>query len=199
MSYFKTLFLALSFGSLLLLSGCSTLTPKSGDYQSQRQLNQVQHWQAKGKLAVRSPQENASGYLTWQQHKHSYDVLVSGPFGAKASRLTGDNKGATLLLPGWKHPQHARSAEELMQLYLGWDFPVASLHYWIKGQVAPKGRAKSQFNEHGLLDSLEQHGWQINFSRYQLYQGTWLPGLIKMQGYDHRFTFAISQWNIYDN
>lgn len=182
----------------LLLSACSHLTPKADDYQSAKQLNQVQNWQAKGKLSVNSQETNATGYLTWVQNQQAYDILVSGPFGARSSRLTGDSQQASLLLAGWQQPQLADNAEQLMQQHLGWDFPVASLHYWIKGQIAPKGKAKPVFNEHGLLESLQQHGWNISFARYQQQQGVWLPGLIKMQGYNYRFTFAIAQWNLYD-
>lgn len=199
MRIFKTLLVGISFSLLLFLSACSALAPKEGDFQSQKQLNQVQHWQAKGKISIVSPDDAASGYLTWQQQQQAYDILVSGPLGVKSSRLTGNQQQASLLLAGSKTPQRAKSADALMRQHLGWDFPVTSLNYWIKGQIAPKGKAKPTINDNGLLEALEQHGWHITYSRYQLQQGIWLPGLIKMQGYGHRFTFAISQWSIYGN
>lgn len=181
-----------------LLASCASLSP-NGKISDSQDLSTLQHWQVRGKLAVMSPEDNVTGYLTWEQNQRAYDIFIAGPFGARSSRLSGDHKHANLLLPGWKYPQQARNAEELMSLHLGWDFPVASLNHWIKGQVAPRGKSQATYDEHGLLSELQQHGWHISYSRYQLQQGYWLPKLIKIQGYNYRFTFAISQWNLYDH
>lgn len=192
-------YLKLACLSLLLvgLVGCSSLSTHPTTAE-QKNLNALQHWQARGKLAAITPEDSATGYLTWEQNKRHYDVFIAGPFGARASRLAVAPKQASLQLPGWKQPQYAKSAEALMSQHLGWNFPAASLPFWIKGQVAPQGKSEAHYNEQGLLQSLKQHGWQIHYSRYQQHQGFWLPGLIKMQGYGYRFNLAISQWKLYD-
>src|SRR5690554_7588 len=190
--------LSLSLLLLIFLSGCASLLPQGSSKELQQQLNQLNNWQARGKLSVVSPDSSHTGYLTWKQQKQAYDLYISGPFGAGASRLQGDQQQASLLIPGWKEPQYASSAEELMLLHTGWNFPVSQIRYWVKGQPIPKSRAKTQFNDNGLLDSLEQHGWTVRYARYQQQNGYWLPGLIRISGHDFRFTFAIKEWTLYE-
>src|SRR5690554_3141808 len=223
---FSVIVLLLSF-----LSGCASLMPQGTSKEFQQQLSKLNHWQARGKLSVISPDSSNTGYLTWKQDHQAYDLYIAGPlgklsvispdssntgyltwkqdhqaydlyiagpFGAGASRLEGNQHQANLLLPGWKEPQHAASAEELMLIHTGWNFPVSQIRYWVKGQPIPKSKAKTQFNDSGLLETLEQHGWTIRYSRYKEQNGYWLPSLIRISGYDFRFTFAIKEWTLYD-
>ena len=181
----------------LSLSGCSHFMPQGNTDTLQQQLDFLDHWQVRGKLAVNSQTDNGTGYLTWKQQQHEYDLYISGPFGAGASRLQGNQTTASLSLPGWKQPRTADSAEQLMANYLGWNFPVTGIRHWVKGQADPSASFEAQFNEHGLMEELHQYGWHIRFSRYRMQQGYWLPGLIKISGYDFKFTFAISQWTLF--
>lgn len=183
---------------LSMLSGCASFLPQGSSKEFQQQLSQLTHWQARGKLAVAGPESSNTGYLTWKQKGHAYDLYISGPFGAGSSRLQGDQHQASLLIPGWDKPQRARNAEALMRIHTGWNFPVSQIRYWVKGQPIPNSAGKTEFNDNGLLDQLEQHGWTIRYSRYQQQNGQWLPGLIRISGHDFRFTFAIKEWTLYD-
>lgn len=196
----KTLSIKVALALLLvsLLSSCASMLPQGTSKELQQKLSMLDNWQARGKLSVVSPDSSNTGYLTWKQQQQAYDLYISGPFGAGASRLQGNQQQASLLLPGWKEPQYAASAEELMLIHTGWNFPVSEIRYWVKGQPIPKSKVKAEFNDNGLLDSLEQHGWTIRYSRYQQQNGYWLPGLIRISGHDFRFTFAIKEWTLYD-
>ena len=185
----------------LLLPGCAMLTPQGGKETLQSSLNDVTHWQVRGKLSVVSPQDSATGYLTWDQQDDQYDLFIAGPFGAGASRLSGDNHQASLSLPDWDTPRTAESAELLMLQYMGWNFPVSDIRYWVKGQLSPDLRSSKdsqavEYDDNGLLKSLNQHGWEVTYSRYSNQSGYWLPGLIKIRGHDFRFTFSIKQWTL---
>lgn len=190
--------LGLALLLLSFLSGCASMYPQGSSKELQQQLNQLENWQVRGKLSVVSPESSNTGYLTWKQRQQAYDLYIAGPFGAGSSRLQGDGQQASLLIPGWKEPQYAASAEELMLIHTGWNFPVSQIRYWVKGQAIPGSKAKAHFNDNGLLDSLEQHGWTIRYSRYQQHNGYWLPSLIRINGHDFRFTFAIKEWTLHD-
>ena len=179
------------------LSGCSIFNLQQDSQQLQHQLNKIQQWQVRGKLSVVSPNDAVTGYLTWQQDKEDFDLFLSGPFGQGSSRLVGNNGQATLTIPN-QEPVEAPSAEYLMARYLGWQFPVLDLRYWVKGQASPNSTFTEVRNSLGLLESLQQHDWQVEFSRYQSQAGTWLPGRIKMTGRDFKFIFAIKEWSIHD-
>jgi len=177
------------------LSSCSIFNLQQDSQQLQKRLNQIQQWQVRGKLSVVSPDDAVTGYLTWQQDKEDFDLFLSGPFGQGSSRLVGNNGQATLTLPN-QEPVNAPSAEYLMARYLGWQFPVLDLRYWVKGQASPHSDFTEVRDALGLLESLQQHGWQVEFSRYQSQSGTWLPGRVKITGHDFKFIFAIKEWSI---
>ena len=129
--------------------------------------------------------------------QQDFDLFISGPFGQGSSRLIGNQHQASLTLPG-KEPVQAPSADYLMAQYLGWTFPVLDIRYWVKGQASPNSPSTEIRNTMGLLESLSQHGWNVEFSRYQRVGDTWLPGRIKITGHDFKFIFAIKEWLIYD-
>lgn len=183
---------------LTLLSGCSSLLPKPDSSQQglQSSLDRLQQWQVRGKLSVTSPDDSVTGYLTWEQDKQRYDLFISGPFGSGASRLQGNARQAELTLPGWDKPQRARTPEQLMQTHMGWNFPVTDIRYWVKGQPSPNAASTSEYDESGLLSHLQQHGWDIHFSRYRQQGEYWLPGLIKISGHNFRFVFSIKEWTV---
>ncbi len=180
------------------LSGCAVLMPSQGKDTLQANLAELKHWQVRGKLSVRSPDDSVTGYLDWDQNKRDYDIYIAGPFGQGATRLSGVPHSASLTLPGWDAPQFAESPEELMETYMGWNFPVSDIRYWVKGQPSPNAKSSAEFDEYGLLSVLRQHGWEIRYSRYQQQNGYWLPSLVKVTGHDFRFTFSIREWTLHD-
>lgn len=191
--------LGVSFLLLVLLqSGCASMLPTGGKDTLQSQLNKVQHWQVRGKMSVRTPDDSATGYLDWKQNKREFDIYIAGPLGQGATRLSGDKNRAELTLPGWDSPRDAKSPEELMLLYLGWNFPVSDIRYWVKGQPSPGANAATEFDDTGLLSKMTQHGWEITYKRYSRQNGYWLPGLVKVSGHDFRFTFSIREWTLHD-
>jgi outer membrane lipoprotein LolB len=187
------------YGLILLiamnLTGCSIFDLQQDSQILEKQLNALQQWQVRGKLSVVSPNDAVTGYLTWQQDKEEFDLFLSGPFGQGSSRLVGNNSQATLTLPN-QDPVNATSAEYLMVRYLGWNFPVLDLRYWVKGQPSPHTPFTEVRNALGLLESLQQHGWKVEFSRYQRQADTWLPGRVKLIGNNFKFIFAIKEWSI---
>ncbi len=183
---------------VLLLSACAAFRPQGGQEHLQDRLSELEHWQVRGKMSVRTPDDGATGYLDWQQQQREFDIYIAGPLGQGATRLSGDGHSAELTLPGWDEPRSAESPEELMLLYMGWNFPVSDIRYWVKGQPSPRGDAQTTYDESGLLSSMEQYGWEIRYSRYSQQNGFWVPGLVKVSGYDFRFTFSIREWTLYD-
>ncbi|WP_221799174.1 lipoprotein insertase outer membrane protein LolB [Oceanobacter mangrovi] len=186
---------ALAIAALALFASACALLPGADQPQ---QLQQLSSWQVQGKLSVRNSSDSVTGYMTWKQDGDRYNLFVSGPLGQGSSRLSGDRQHASLTLPDQDTPMQAANAEQLLYEQLGWSIPVAGLPYWIKGMAAPDSQAAEQRDNYGLLAELQQDGWTISYKRYQQYQGVWLPGLIKLTGYDYKLTLAINDWTLYD-
>jgi len=188
---FTTLALIFSLG----LTGCSLLDLQQDRQLLEKKLNKIQHWQVRGKLSVINQGEAVTGFLTWQQNEQNFDIFLSGPFGQGSSHLIGNHQQASLTLPG-KPPVHADSAAELMEQFIGWKFPVLDIRYWVKGQVSPNSPSTVVRNSMGLLESLKQHSWDVQLSRYQRIDDNWLPGRIKITGNEFIFIFAIKEWDL---
>lgn len=191
----KTIFTTLALVFSLGLTGCSLLGLQQDSQLLEKRLNNIQNWQVRGKLSVINRSEAVTGFLTWQQNEQNFDIFLSGPFGQGSSHLVGNPQHASLTLPG-EQPVHADSADELMEQLVGWKFPVLDIRYWVKGQASPSSTANEIRNSMGLLESLQQHGWNVQLSRYQRVSDNWLPGRIKIVGNEFTFIFAIKQWDI---
>lgn len=191
----KTSLLMLVLIMGMSLQGCSIFNLQQDSSALKIQLDKIQSWQVRGKLSIVDKQQAVTGYLTWSQEYDEYDLFLSGPFGQGSSHLIGNSQYASLSVGG-KDAVLADTAEQLMQQHLGWQFPVLDLRYWVKGQASPNSAATEVRNSIGLLESLQQHGWQVHFSRYQYRGNTWLPGRIKISGHQLKFTFVIKEWTI---
>lgn len=157
----------------LLLAACAGQKeqpqplPPTAAPESQPSVAQLQHWTIKGKVGVRSPDENGSANLNWRQRAaSSYRIDLSGPLGAGATVITGSPAGAELRR-GDDPPVRAPSATQLTLQTLGWPLPIDEMFYWVRGLAAPGGGASEQRNAQGQLQSLQQSGWRLNFSDYQ--------------------------------
>lgn len=177
------------------LTGCSLLDLQQDSQLLEKRLNKIQNWQVRGKLSVINRGEAVTGFLTWQQNKQNFDIFLSGPFGQGSSHLVGNHQQASLTLPG-KEAVYAASADDLMKQLIGWEFPVLDIRYWVKGQASPNSSATETRNSMGLLEGLQQHNWDVQFSRYQRFGDNWLPGRIKIVGHEFTFIFAIKDWDI---
>lgn len=183
-----------------IISGC-TSTPQEpppeisswSQYVSQQE--QLNQWQLEGKLGYRDSKDGGSAWLNWTQHQQSFEVSLSGPFGTGATQITGSHKYARLQRSG-NEDITANSPTELTEVLFGWQWPVEQLQYWVRGipfPLAPE-TARDHYPD-GSLKMLEQSNWVLQFSNYQQ-TGPWiLPGKIKGQNGDYRFTLVIKSWN----
>ncbi|GIZ11069.1 lipoprotein insertase outer membrane protein LolB [Pseudomonas sp. NCCP-436] len=193
-------FLALSL--LVLLAGCSGLTPREslqgqGDarlWQSHKQLiSQLDGWQISGKIGIRAPRDSGSATLFWLQRQDYYDIRLSGPLGGGAARLTG-RPGNILLEVANRGRFQAESPEALLQEQLRLELPVSNLLWWIRGLPAPDSHSRISLDGDSRLARLEQDGWQVDYLRYTEQNGYVLPERLKLQGADLEITLVLKDW-----
>ncbi|WP_299598851.1 lipoprotein insertase outer membrane protein LolB [uncultured Microbulbifer sp.] len=168
---------------LLTLAACSAQKPQPQQPPAQQPTQPqsaaaMQRWEAKGKLGVRSPKENGSANLIWQQANANYRIHLSGPLGAGATTISGSPSGVSLQ-KGSDPAVLASDPAQLTEQIMGWPLPVSEMFYWVRGLAAPGAVAGQQKDSRGLLQSLQQSGWQLNFSDYQSVGAFQLPSRIK--------------------
>ncbi|SDJ85236.1 lipoprotein insertase outer membrane protein LolB [Microbulbifer yueqingensis] len=181
----------------LVLTACAGQQPRLPGTTGQP-AEQLQRFTIAGKLGVRSPTDNGSANLNWEQQSASnYRIHLSGPLGAGATVISG-NSGGVSLKRGSEAPIRASNPAHLTQQMLGWPLPVREMFYWVRGLPAPGGSAGERRDAAGQLQSLSQAGWQLEFSGYQPVGAYTLPTRIKAQTNQGagpvKVTLVIKEW-----
>jgi len=192
------------FGLLLTtLTRCATLpapqTPQneklSWDSRAQT-LSNIQHWDLKAQMAIRTQKEAESVSLRWQQNKQNYAIDLFGPLGAQSYLLTGSPNHVVMTQPNGKKIS-ATSAEALLIQQTGWNLPVSYLKYWVRGIPVPGLPAVKQYDSFHHLTELSQAGWRIQFLRYTAADHLDLPSKIFLHRPEITVKMIISEWQLH--
>lgn len=183
LSVFPLFRLLLCLG-VVYLTGCTTtqLPQQEIDRQQhQIQLNQLNHWIVKGRLAFKSPDEKFSAYLNWQQQQDSYSLNLNSFIGTSLMKMEG--------YPGYSKLQADdniytdTNASLLIKRITGWNIPVEKLALWVKGQYEKQDHV--DVDEYGLVQVLQPkckdcQQWRLTYSKYKLIDDIWLPHQIEL-------------------
>ncbi|TDG12398.1 outer membrane lipoprotein LolB [Seongchinamella unica] len=183
---------------LLAMSGCAGLPgPAPGEQSWQRhreQLQQLSHWTASGKIALRTPDQAESASLLWQQMGESSHLRLSGPMGISATTVDSDGR----LLEVRQGEDYSRW--DLDDPGLGaehtWDLPVRSLHHWLKGIPAPEAPVESLLlDEAGQLpQQLQQSGWTIDYQQFSSFGDYLLPTRLQLSRGATKARIILREW-----
>jgi outer membrane lipoprotein LolB len=187
--HLKALLAAVTF---LFLSGCA-VSPTTDKALQQKSLVSLTDWTLEGKLGFRSPQKNGSAWINWRQQGDDYNLRLSGPFGAKATQIQGNNHYAVLRQAGEKD-LNAPDAQALTERLFGWPLPVQEMTYWVKGSPGPRDAQILYVEDSKQISTLTQDGWKLEYSDYQTWQHWTLPGKIRGTKGDLSFTLVIKSW-----
>lgn len=188
---------------VLFFAGCATTPPlpqpddAEQAWQAHRQqMTTVQQWQLNGRLLTITGHETWSTGINWRQQGEEYRIMLIAPLGQGSLLLEGDLEQVTLQ-PHDGEAQHASDPETLLARQLGWHVPLTALRYWVLGLPAP-GAHQHQINEFGLLQTLQQDGWEIEFRDYTERNGLLLPGRIFANNHQAKVRLSIGDWRQLD-
>jgi len=192
----------ITFSLIALLAGCAGFGSKEAVQgqgspqlwkEHKQQLSTLDGWQINGKVGIRAPKDSGSGTLFWLQRQDYYDIRLSGPLGRGAARLTG-RPGQVVLEVANQGRFEAPTPETLLAEQLGWELPVSHLVWWVRGLPAPDSKSRLTLDGDSRLASLEQDGWQVEYTSYTEQNGYWLPERIKMHGQNLDVTVVLKEW-----
>lgn len=204
LSSYRSSRLLLASVALLFLAGCAAQAPMD---ESGRQVGQWERqqaaveafdtWTLVGKAGLRTPQENTSANLDWNQHPHYFRMLISGPFGGGRNVLEGREGRFSLSNSDGRF--EAETPEALMEEQLGWSLPVTAMPNWVRGLPGdPSSDSASSYqletDELGFPSHLAQDGWEIDYRDWERVNDLWLPRRMVMQYDDVRITLVVNQW-----
>ena len=84
----------------------------------------------------------------------------------------------------------------MIQQRIGWRLPVDALKWWVRGLAAPGKIDHQIIDAEGQLINLQQNGWTVKFSRYDLTNGVVLPKRLNATKDNYRVKLAISRWRM---
>lgn len=188
---------------LAMLPACSTLPPTDEDEAARARLYELKsdhlagfvHWSMKGRLAVRNDQDGGSGSFNWMQDAGKSLMAFRGALGHGAWRVIAGAHGAELeLADGTTHRAH--SVNELVRRQLGWEIPVDSLSWWIRGMAAPGEYLERLIDDEGNLLQLRQDGWIVEFGKYRTFEGISLPVKLSATQAEWKVKLAVRAWDL---
>ncbi|HET8700911.1 MAG TPA: lipoprotein insertase outer membrane protein LolB [Nitrococcus sp.] len=184
---------------LLALAGCAIQPPVTEQGRlaafaiRQARISKLSNWTLEGRAAIRTARDSGSVTVHWRQQGAHYSIGLIAPLGAGSVRLIGDTQRVWLQTSRGESAV-AGSARDLLNRYTGYDLPVASLHYWLRGILAPGPVQVQELDPKGRLAFLMQQGWRIRFREYERFSGVELPTALDLQRDQVEVRLVIWHW-----
>jgi outer membrane lipoprotein LolB len=124
---------------------------------------------------------------------------MAGPFGVGAYDLIWEPTRVSVADADSEQSieyRGADAAEQFLRDQLGWSFPAGSTRYWVMGLLDPAAPGQEQFDEQGMLLGVAQHGWNISYERFVVYDGFALPTRVRMENGSASLRIVISKWSM---
>lgn len=147
MTRFATLLL------IILVTGC--VSQPVGLHTPAEILGTASHWSMKGKLGLRSPEENLSLGVWWSQAGDVYEIDFRGAMAMGSGRITGDPARGIRLEANGDKPVYGQTPEQLVERLTGVSVPVTPMKYWVRGRPSPESPYES------AADGFRQMGWLV--------------------------------------
>jgi outer membrane lipoprotein LolB len=193
----RVLYLALPV--LLIFAGCAGQHTREADSLSWQehssQIQQLSHWTARGKLALRSSERAEAATILWQQRGNNTELHLSGPMGISATTITSDGQHMEVR-QGEELKTVDISTNDAIALNTGWDLPLLALPYWLKGIPSPHSPVQllELDPDRNLLRDLQQDDWEIHYEQYQQFKDLTLPTRLRIQRGTTSARMIIRHW-----
>lgn len=160
-------------------------------------LESVTEWEARGRLALKSPGTSGQGNFTWTQTGDTTVLRVNGPFGAGAYEIRSEPARLTVTSGRGEVAASytgADAARRFLEEQLGWSLPVANARYWILGLPGPGTATVESVDASGLLAVLVQDGWEVGYDEYRPEGMLPLPHKLVLTSTAGRIRLVIDRW-----
>jgi outer membrane lipoprotein LolB len=187
--------------AVAVVAGCRTappiqlLTTASQPWDVTRPALQARdHFQLKGRVAVAAGKDGFNASLRWIQAGTISQVSLEGPLGAGGVQITANGDSLNIVTAHGDHLDSDAARAEL-DARLGFDPPLGSLRYWIQGVPNPASPAKEKVDpQQQRLQSLEQDGWQVDYTGYMPSGGASLPAKLTLERAGVRVRLVVDGW-----
>ncbi len=161
--------------------------------QRRAQLQSLNPFELTGRVAVAAGSEGFTAHLDWQQRGALTTVDLNGPLGIGGVHVVANGGTLDVETSQGKRLTSDEAHAELDEK-LGFDPPLGSLRYWLVGVPDPGSPAAESVGANQRLTTLQQDGWQIDYSAYTSAGGDWLPQRMVLHRGDVRVRLIVDHW-----
>jgi outer membrane lipoprotein LolB len=187
---------------IFTLSACTTVPREPAGQTSlasfqarSGQLGGIGSWGLAGKISLDDGDQGGSGKLRWEVEPGFSELDFHGALGRGAWHLlVGPGLARLQLADGTE--QTAPGVGELIRDQIGWPVPLDALQWWVRGLAAPGPVENRTLDAQGLLISLRQFGWSVEYNRYGVFAGLQMPERLDAKRDNYRVKLAISDWRL---
>jgi outer membrane lipoprotein LolB len=183
----------------LILVACVSAPPRKPPStvapwpERRAQLQALESFAIKGRVAVAAGNEGFSARLTWDQEGARTSVALDGPLGVGGLRMVAD--GSELSVTTSKGVQLASDqARAELSAKLGFEPPLGSLRYWVLGVPDPAQPSIETLGPDQRLLTLDQSDWHIDYAAYAAHAGDTLPQRMAITRADVRLRLIVEDW-----
>lgn len=184
------------------VAACTTTPQRPADSASEAafearssQIGRIVSWSLAGKVSLDDGDQGGSGKLQWEVEPGLSEIDFHGALGRGAWHLRVGPEMACLQLADGTE-QTAPGVAELILEQVGWPVPLDALHWWVRGLAAPGPVEDRLLDAQGLLVSLRQFGWHVDYDRYGLFAGMQMPVRLDAKRDGFRVKLAVSRWRM---
>src|SRR4051812_13692611 len=186
---------------VVMLASCRTvpiqheaLGPAQSWEARRPQLQARDRFELKGRVAVATGSDGFNARLRWTQSGKQTHMSLDGPLGAGGVQVTSDGSAVSIVTSRGDRLDNDAARAELANR-LGFDPPIDNLRYWVLGVPEPSHPAQETLDAQQRLATLEQDGWQIQYTDYMSVGGEWLPSKLTLQRQGIRVRLVVDGWN----
>jgi outer membrane lipoprotein LolB len=190
---------AIILATLLAVGGCVMSGDRIGEsidanWLTRRdRLRALDDWRMEGRIALNVGRKGYNGTVSWEQDGEGLDFRFRGPFGFGGFRIHGGSDRLRVKTTRGDEFWVTDPVEEMGDRF-GFSLPVYSMRYWILGVSDPELEADEAVSRDGLLENLQQSGWEVTFDKYESHYEEILPGRLVMEKDDIRIRVVTDRW-----
>lgn len=175
--------------SVILLTGCmqAPRPQKIVPLEKRTQyLQQLQHWQATGRIAISDTQENINAAFTWKQDADKFHVHFSSPFSTDTVTITGDANNFKIVATSGNTDDDVQLEKQL---------PLLQMSAWLKGLAAINSSPVIiKYDRCNQLQTLQQDGWLIEYQNYAATEPISLPEKLTITDGNTKAKLLVKNW-----
>jgi outer membrane lipoprotein LolB len=156
---------------------------------------QIKDFSLQGRIGVQTEGRGFSGGLHWQHRASNDDIALYSPLGSQVASIKKSIEQITLQDANGNSIS-ASDAETLTQSALGWQLPLSGLAHWSLGRPTDSPIQNSTWDDKGLLTTLNQDGWKIEYQNYAMQNGYLLPSKIILKSDKVNLKLLVESWTI---